>query len=121
MPTKKQLSNLQPFQKGVSGNLKGRTKGRLDSRTIFNRFLNAPSEVKNEKGKDLGLNNLEAAIVKVIANAKDGDLASLREVLDRIEGKAIQTNIVTSTDNFENLNTEEKKSLLKIAAKKALE
>ena len=53
--------------------------------------------------------------------AMNGDLAALREILDRTEGKAVQTNIVIPSDDFSNLSIEEKEKKVLEITKKALD
>jgi hypothetical protein len=80
------------FQKGQSGNPKGRPKDVPNSKTILKRFLALEEKITNPVSGELeSMSILEQIYLRQIAKARKGDLAAMREVLDRYEGKAAQT------------------------------
>jgi hypothetical protein len=80
------------FKEGKSGNLNGRPKGSISSKTILNRFLSLVEKgVKNPvTGEFEDMTVAEVMNLSIIAKARKGDLSAYREVLDRLEGKAQQ-------------------------------
>lgn len=91
---KKQLDNLKPFVKGESGNPKGRPPGTENSTTRLKRLLSLVQSKKNPvSGKDENFTMLEQMDMAMILKALKGDVNAYREILDRWEGKATQTNI----------------------------
>jgi hypothetical protein len=87
------LDNLKPFEKGQSGNPKGRPKGAISSKTILSRFLSLVEKgVKNPvTGEFEDMTVAEVMNLSIIAKARKGDLSAYREILDRLEGKAQQS------------------------------
>jgi len=69
-----------PFQKGQSGNPKGRPK----SSKLFKDALNL-ALASRSGDRDEGLRIIARAL---IANALDGDIRAIREIADRLDGKA---------------------------------
>lgn len=78
--------NLKPFQKGQSGNPKGRPK-LPDIRAALAAVL---ADEQN------GRTALDGVLMALRAKAVKGDVAAARELLDRAFGKAAQTVDVTS-------------------------
>jgi hypothetical protein len=81
VPTEKQLETLKPtqFKPGVSGNPGGRAaKPFKDAllRIVEKKIANDP------EGRAL----IDAIAQQLVAKASKGDLASIREIADRIEG-----------------------------------
>ena len=68
-----------PFQKGQSGNPKGRSK----SSKLFKDALNLALS-SGTGNRDEGLRIIVRAL---IANSLDGDIRAIREVADRLDGK----------------------------------
>lgn len=108
----KSKENLQKFKKGVITNPKGRIKGSLNLKTILNKFLEIDSGEKHpETGESM--NVYELSILKQIGKMKEGDLNSFKEIVDRKEGRAIQTSLIAGGgDEFEGLTIEEKQKKL---------
>ena len=97
MPTPKQLANLIPNKPGEIRNPKGRGKGVLGSKTRLLRLLELVQNVTNPiTGEVEGFSILEQIDMKLILKAKKGDLSSIRELLDRLEGRPGQSVDVTS-------------------------
>jgi hypothetical protein len=67
------------FKQGVSGNPKGRPKGRRNLATILERTLQE-KVVITENGEVRTVTNGEAAIKKLVSKATSGDLGALRQL-----------------------------------------
>jgi hypothetical protein len=65
------------FRKGVSGNPKGRPKGKLNLATVLERTLHE-KVVINENGERKTVTKLEAALKQMVNKAASGDLAAMR-------------------------------------------
>jgi hypothetical protein len=68
---------LAQFQKGHSGNLKGRPKGTLNLATLLERTLRE-EVVINENGRRKVITKLEAAITQLVNKAASGDRHAVR-------------------------------------------
>jgi len=117
----KSKENLKSFEPGESGNPSGRKKGSLNLKTILNKFLEIDSGEKHpETGESM--NVYEQSVLAQIKKMKKGDLNSFKEIVDRKEGRAIQTSLIAGGgDEFEGLTIEEKKKKLDELLKKANE
>jgi hypothetical protein len=69
------------FQKGVSGNPKGRPKGSLNVATAFTKALRE-KVVINEGGRRKTVTKLEAALKQLVNKAASGDIRALRELVE---------------------------------------
>ena len=69
------------FQKGVSGNPKGRPRGSLNVATVFTKTLRE-RVVINEHGQRKTVTKLEAALKQLINKAASGDLRALRQLVE---------------------------------------
>jgi hypothetical protein len=67
------------FRKGVSGNPKGRPKGRRNLATVLEQTLQE-KVIINENGIRKTVTKLEAAIKQLVNKAAGGDLAALRQL-----------------------------------------
>lgn len=65
------------FQKGASGNPKGRPKGRRNLRTQLTRIL-GEKVIVNENGRRKPITKLEAALKQQVNKAASGDLKALQ-------------------------------------------
>jgi hypothetical protein len=81
----KQLANLHKFQPGVSGNPGGRPKRKPFLEEIERWMAGHPEDVT-------------AAIKRAFASAKLGDLATLRELMDRVDGPITTKQEITGAD-----------------------
>jgi len=80
--------DLIPFKPGQSGNPNGRPKGSLNTATRLRRLLDITQNLKNPITETIeGFTVLEQIDMKLIMKAKEGDLASIKEMYDRLEGK----------------------------------
>jgi len=78
------------WKKGQSGNLLGKPKGIINSKTILERFLSIQKEMVNPLNDELeNMTIAELMHLKQIANAMQGDLTAYKEILDRLEGKSL--------------------------------
>jgi hypothetical protein len=93
----RQLANLKPFKKGQSGNPNGRTKS-ITLSEAYRKQLAKIDETDPQKRTFA-----EVLAEQTIIKAKGGDVAALKELADRTEGKAKQT-ITLTTDRREQLD-----------------
>jgi hypothetical protein len=68
------------FQKGRSGNPKGRPKGTLNVATVLERTLREPVVI-NENGQRKTITKLQAAVKQLVNKAASGDSAALRQLM----------------------------------------
>jgi hypothetical protein len=90
----RRLANLKPFKPGQSGNPAGRPKS-ITLSEAYRKQLAMIDEADPQKRTFA-----EVLAEQMIVRAKTGDVAALKEVADRVEGKAKQT-ITLSTDRRE--------------------
>ena len=81
----KRLANLKPFKPGQSGNPKGRPK----SITLSEAYRKMLAQV--DESDPQRRTRAEVLAEEMYLKAKMGDVAALREIADRVEGKAKQT------------------------------
>lgn len=101
--------NLKPpWKPGQSGNPKGKKKGTLAAKTILREFLAVESGSKHPKTGQK-LNCYQHALLACIKKAMNGDLSSLKEIIDRLEGKPNQKVDITERkpDELETLSERE--------------
>jgi len=102
--------NLKPFPKGVSGNPAGKPKGVEHSKTRLLRLLQLVTKVRNPvTGEDEEFTIAEQLDMKIIAKAMKSDIRAYQEILDRLEGRAKQTNEIELSGGL-NVVWEEKKT-----------
>ena len=77
------------FEKGKSGNPKGRPKGARSLSTILREMLEEPIDIVVD-GKKERREFREVIIRKLLKKANDGDMRAIQEIFDRVEGKAQQ-------------------------------
>lgn len=86
--------NLTPWPKGVSGNPKGLPKGTIQLKTLFRMVMDHEiSGMDKESGQVLKKKGIEWVIKKHLMKALSGDMAAIKEIYDRYDGKVAQTNI----------------------------
>lgn len=68
------------FQKGRSGNPKGRPKGSLNIATVLERTL-GERVIINENGRRKTVTKMEAAVKQLVNQAASGDLVALRQLM----------------------------------------
>ena len=102
--------NLTPFPKGVSGNPAGKPKGVEHSKTRLLRLLQLVTKVRNPvTGEDEEFTIAEQLDMKIIAKAMKSDIRAYQEILDRLEGRAKQTNEIELSGGLI-INWDEKKT-----------
>jgi|SRR3954471_11111550 hypothetical protein len=70
-------SKAVQFKKGISGNPRGRPKGKRNLITVLQQTLNE-TVVIEDKGKKRTVTNLEAAIRRLVNSATAGDMHAFR-------------------------------------------
>lgn len=80
------------FKPGESGNPNGRPKGSKNISTIIREFMDEEMTVVDPiKKKEMSRKISEIVVLKLIKKAiQDEDLGSIKELIDRLEGKAAQ-------------------------------
>jgi hypothetical protein len=68
------------FQKGRSGNPKGRPRGTPNLATVLERALREPVVI-NENGQRKKITKLQAAVKQLVNQAASGDLTALRHLI----------------------------------------
>ena len=68
------------FQKGRSGNPKGRPRGALNLATVLERTLREPVVI-NENDRRKTITKMEAAVKQLVNQAASGELAALRQLM----------------------------------------
>lgn len=83
--------NLIPAKKGEVRNPKGKPKGTKNFKTIIEEFLTVETDAMNPmSGKLEKLSVGQQVVIALLAKAKKGDVPAIKELLDRIDGKAEQ-------------------------------
>lgn len=86
------------FRKGLSGNPKGRRKGKPNLATVLERTLQE-KVIIHEHGVRKTVTKLEAAVKQLVDKAAKGDLSALRQ-LTALAGSAVEKEVDTSTDQL---------------------
>jgi hypothetical protein len=102
--------NLTPFKKGEIANPKGRPKGIPNSKTRLLRLLELVQVKTNPiTGEKEEFTVAEQLDMMVLQKAFKGDLRAYQEILDRLEGRAKQTNEIELSGGL-TVNWDEKKT-----------
>lgn len=88
-----------PFVKGNTYG-KGRPKGSIDFKKRMQKFLDLEVKIKLPDGRIEDKTVLDQIIMSLLAKAAKGNLIAIREVLDRVYGKADQKIEVENTNGF---------------------
>lgn len=90
------LKNLVPCKPGNSTNWKGRPKGSKNLSTLLKQYLETKTLITvnplNQKTTK-GLKTKDVIALQLLAKAARGDLRAITEVLDRVDGKSIQSTV----------------------------
>lgn len=101
------------FQKGVSGNPKGRPKGSLNVATAFTKALHE-KVVINENGQRRVVTKLEAALKQLVNKAASGELRALRQLVELARDAEAKQNAPGTQDKVLNdLDQEVMQGLMK--------
>jgi hypothetical protein len=99
------------FRKGLSGNPKGRPKGRRNLATVLERTLQE-RVVINENGVRRTVTKLEAAVKQLVNKAAAGDLAALRQ-LTALAGSAVEQGVDKATNELTDVDLEVMQGVIK--------
>ena len=84
--------NLKNWEKGVSGNPKGRPKGALGRATIVKQWMEAKQSLKNLISGELEmLSQEDAGTLALIHKMRQGDVAAYKALMDSLYGAVKQT------------------------------
>ena len=89
------LNNLNPFEKGKSGNPGGRPKGSRNIKGILTEMLELVSNITLEDGRTFAVTKYEQVAIELIRLATSPDVAdqvklrAIEAIFDRIDGKPI--------------------------------
>jgi hypothetical protein len=86
------------FQKGVSGNPKGRPKGSLNVVTVFTKTLRE-KVVINEHGQRKTVTKFEAAVKQLVNKAASGDQRSIRLLLELARDAEAKQNTIGNQES----------------------
>jgi hypothetical protein len=109
--------NLKPFTgaddpRRVNGSVK---KGIPHAKTRYLRFLALENQITNPINKEIeNMTVAEQLDLAQIRKAREGDTTAYNAIMDRLEGKPLQTNTNINTDVDENENVEPEKRLQEV-------
>tara|TARA_R110002110_G_scaffold33998_1_gene116113 strand:- start:515 stop:877 length:363 start_codon:yes stop_codon:yes gene_type:complete len=84
--------NLKNWEKGVSGNPKGRPKGSKNRATIVKQWMEAKQSLKNPISGELEmLSQEDAGTLALIHKMRQGDVSAYRALMDSLYGAVKQT------------------------------
>jgi hypothetical protein len=97
--------NLKSYKKGESGNPNGRPKGVPNSKTRLLRLLEITQNVKNPITGELeDFSIAERMDLAILNKALKGDIRAYQELMDRLEGKAVQSTEIKQETTFKSLD-----------------
>ena len=83
--------NLIPYQKGQSGNPKGRPKGSKNRSTIAKKWLQVEQDLKNPLTSEIETMSQEDLMtLALIKKARKGDVQAYQKLLDSAYGAPVQ-------------------------------
>ena len=83
--------NLIPYQKGQSGNPKGRPKGSKNRSTVAKRWLQVEQDLKNPLTSEIETMSQEDLMtLALIKKAREGDTQAYQKLLDSAYGAPVQ-------------------------------
>lgn len=83
--------NLIPYQKGQSGNPKGRPKGSKNRSTIAKKWLQVEQDLKNPLTSEIETMSQEDLMtLALIKKAREGDTTAYQKLLDSAYGAPVQ-------------------------------
>jgi len=85
------LNNLNPFQKGESGNPAGRPKGSKNRSTIARHWLEVNQNLKNPlTGENETMSQEDLMTLALIKKAREGDVNAYKALMDSGYGAPVQ-------------------------------
>ena len=114
------MSGLKMIKKGQVLNPNGRSTLKT-SKELINSMFSELVTVKNERGETKSMTTKEVCIMAQINRAKRGDVRAFESLLDRTDGKPVQTQVIISDfeSKFSSLSVQELIELREIAKKEA--
>ena len=83
--------NLIPYQKGQSGNPKGRPKGSKNRSTVAKKWLQVEQDLKNPLTSEIETMSQEDLMtLALIKKAREGDTQAYQKLLDSAYGAPVQ-------------------------------
>tara|TARA_R110002020_G_scaffold146963_1_gene321998 strand:+ start:1204 stop:1545 length:342 start_codon:yes stop_codon:yes gene_type:complete len=83
--------NLIPYEKGQSGNPKGRPKGSKNRSTVAKRWLQVEQDLKNPLTSEIETMSQEDLMtLALIKKAREGDTQAYQKLLDSAYGAPVQ-------------------------------
>ena len=83
--------NLIPYEKGQSGNPKGRPKGSKKRSTVAKRWLQVAQDLKNPISREIETMSQEDLMtLALIKKAREGDTQAYQKLLDSAYGAPVQ-------------------------------
>ncbi len=93
--------NLVPFAKGFDPrrNLEGKPEGSRNAKTLIKKWLDVVENVRNPiTGQLEDLTQYDIIILAQLAKARAKDTQAFNALLDRLEGKPVQSTEITGKD-----------------------
>jgi hypothetical protein len=91
MKRKNPIPGSKPFKPGQSGNPLGKRKGTPNSATIIRKWLEVKSKLVDPlTGETTKMSHYDAVVLAQIAKALKADTPAFKELMDRLEGRAMQ-------------------------------
>lgn len=85
------ISNLEPFKKGESGNPNGRPKGSKNRSTIARYWLEVNQNLKNPlTGQNETMSQEDLMTLALIKKAREGDVNAYKALMDSGYGAPVQ-------------------------------
>lgn len=91
------LSTATQFKEGESGNPAGKKKGQRNYQTIYRLALERVAETKGMSADDIEM----LIVLKGVERAIKGDYKFSQDILDRVHGKPVQTNLNKDINDVE--------------------
>lgn len=89
------------IQPGEVRNPKGYPEGQLHTKTLIKYWLGLEEEIKNplDPSQTIRVSILDSAILAIVNQARKGNVVAFRELMDRIEGKPVQSTKLLNADD----------------------
>jgi hypothetical protein len=100
------------FRKGVSGNPRGRPKGRRNLATVLEQTLQEKITI-TENGVRKSVTKLEAAVKRMVNKAASGDLLALRQLITIAASAGLEAGDAREKDNLSEVDLKVMNGVLK--------